>query len=252
MPTQTETELFDHSSAPKGVKPHGGTRSKYRDDEDYQPLPISSDPRVVRGSTTVLARKVASNRKTVRAKTLSKSNDDYDVQLPRATYSYDVQGHVGPDVDLSSYLIAADDGVGRQMKEKSDQTDSFRERPQSPAYVPRKTGIDNTTQVEDVRELFDFDAESQPIVDVIVSKTLEQAIFEVRHEEELLALEAVERQFEEEKVKEAALNKQKEDLTKAEYMEHKAKVKSQSELKEAERKMKMSVAGIQAMKQVSF
>lgn len=250
MPTHNETEtMFDHSSAPHSVKPQG-RRGKYRDNEDYQPLPVSSDPRVVRGSTTVLARKVANQRKTIKAKTMSKSMEDYDIQLPRATYQYNVQGHVGPDVDLSSYLIAAEDGISRQMKEKNDQTDAFKDRPDSPAYVPHKTGIDNTTQVEDVRDLFDFDAESQPIVDVIVSKTLEQAIFEVRHEEELLALEEVERSFADEKVKERQWIKQKEDETMVEYRAHINSVRRQTKLKEEERRLKRTVAGMQAMKQV--
>ena len=52
-----------------------------------------------------------------------------------------------------------------------------------------------------MRELFDFDAESDPIVNVIVAKTLEQALFEVRHEEELKALEQVADDFQAQKEK---------------------------------------------------
>ena len=88
----------------------------------------------------------------------------------------------------------------------------FKARPPSPA-IPRKTGIDNETQVEDVRELFDFDAESDPIVNVIVAKTLEQALFEVRHEEELKALEQVADDFQAQKRKELEWQKEKEKQT---------------------------------------
>jgi hypothetical protein len=35
----------------------------------------------------------------------------------------------------------------------------FAEKPPTPPYVPRKTGIDASTQVWDVKELFDFDKE---------------------------------------------------------------------------------------------
>jgi hypothetical protein len=49
----------------------------------------------------------------------------------------------------------------------------FTDKPPSPSYIPKKTGIDAATQVEDY-ELFNFDKEVAPILDVIVSKTLEE------------------------------------------------------------------------------
>ena len=58
--TASNTMVFEHSSAPASVKP-SQSKTKYRDDET--PLPLSSDPRVVRGSTTVLARKIAASKK---------------------------------------------------------------------------------------------------------------------------------------------------------------------------------------------
>ena len=60
-------------------------------------------------------------------------------------------------------------------------------KPPSPKYIPKKTGIDTATQVEDVfykklnfkLELFDFSREVRPIVNVIVTKTLEQSMLEI-------------------------------------------------------------------------
>ena len=49
----------------------------------------------------------------------------------------------------------------------------FYEKPPSPKYIPKKTGIDAATQVEDY-ELFDFDREVAPICNVIATKILEQ------------------------------------------------------------------------------
>jgi len=66
--------------------------------------------------------------------------------------------------------------------------DSFLPRPITPDYVPRKTGIDCSTQIEDPTELFNFDKEVQPMLNVIVDKTIEQALFECRAEAELVAL----------------------------------------------------------------
>lgn len=60
-------------------------------------------------------------------------------------------------------------------------------KPESPRYVPKKTGIDAATQVEDY-ELFDFDREVTPILDVICTKTLEQASLEIEQEEEFKAM----------------------------------------------------------------
>jgi hypothetical protein len=253
MPVDNNIEvLFDHSSAPKSVKPHGGTRTKYRQDEE--PLPIHSDPRVVRGSTTALARKVAMSKKvsaTIKPNVTRRiSVDDFDSATKRPTYVYEVKGHVGKDVDLSSYLISKDDGIPIEKADVDNQTDIFNIRPPSPDYIPRKNGIDVDTQVEDVSELFDFDAESEPIVRVIVGKTLEQALFEVKHEEELKALEIVAEKLQDDLAQEVVWQKQKEEETKAEYLEHKRVVKLREEEKKHEVRVKYMVGGVQAMKQL--
>jgi radial spoke head protein 3 len=52
------------------------------------------------------------------------------------------------------------------------QTDVFVERPETPKYVPKKTGIDKITQIEDY-DLFDYDREVQPILNVLLTKTIE-------------------------------------------------------------------------------
>uniref|UniRef100_A0A182QL26 Radial spoke head protein 3 n=1 Tax=Anopheles farauti TaxID=69004 RepID=A0A182QL26_9DIPT len=64
------------------------------------------------------------------------------------------------------------------------QTDLFLHRPPSPPYIPAKTGCDAATEIL-AGELFDFDTEVQPIIEVLVNQTLEQALVEVLHEEEI-------------------------------------------------------------------
>jgi len=242
----TNTMVFEHETQPHAVKPN---KTKYRDDET--PLPLSSDPRVIRGSTTALSRKVAASKRGMK-KTMSQSVDmsEFGRQLPRPTYEFEVKGHVGADVDLSHYLVAKDDGILPQKKTVVSQTDAFKPRPPSPAFRPRKTGIDGETQVEDVRELFDFDTESAPIVDVIVAKTLEQAIFEVRHEEELLALETVAAQFQQEMVVEKQWQQQREAETLAELKTHAGEMKRASDRKTAEGLVRRVVAGSACMRQI--
>ena len=64
------------------------------------------------------------------------------------------------------------------------QTDPLPQRPVSPYPWPEKKGVDCETQVED-GDLFNFDEEVAPLVQVIVSKTLEDSRREVLEEEEL-------------------------------------------------------------------
>jgi hypothetical protein len=50
--------------------------------------------------------------------------------------------------------------------------------------VPKKTGIDKITQIEDY-DLFDYDTEVMPILNVLLSKSIDQAVLEVEEEHEL-------------------------------------------------------------------
>ena len=76
---------------------------------------------------------------------------------------------------------------GRTVPEECNvkvQTDEFLPKPPSPKYVPKKTGIDKQTQIGDY-DLFEYDREVQPILNVLLTKTVEQAILEVEEETEL-------------------------------------------------------------------
>jgi hypothetical protein len=53
-------------------------------------------------------------------------------------------------------------------------------------------------------QLFDFDAEVQPVLEVLVGKTVEQALIEVLEEEELEALRVQQRRFRELRASEKA------------------------------------------------
>lgn len=71
--------------------------------------------------------------------------------------------------------------------EQSCQTDLFLQRPLTPPYVSAKVGIDASTEITD-GELFDFDMEVQPILETLIGRTLQQALTEVIHEEEIAEL----------------------------------------------------------------
>ncbi|XP_037298992.1 trichohyalin [Manduca sexta] len=74
------------------------------------------------------------------------------------------------------------------------QTDLFVDRPATPVYVPAKTGADVATQIYP-GDLFDFDLEVQPILEVLVGKTTEQSLAEVAQEEELATLREQQRRY---------------------------------------------------------
>nr|CAD7589378.1 unnamed protein product [Timema genevievae] len=78
--------------------------------------------------------------------------------------------------------------------EVSCQTDLFLDKPGTPRYVPCKTGIDAWTQIHK-GDLFDFDTEVLPILEVLTSKTLEQAVLEVLEEEEMASLRTAQERF---------------------------------------------------------
>lgn len=98
------------------------------------------------------------------------------------------------DVQTELYLEELSDRV--EEADVDVQTDAFLDRPPSPLFVPAKTGMDVATQILE-GDLFDFDIEVKPILEVLVGKTSEQALLEVMEEEELANLRAQQRAFEE-------------------------------------------------------
>lgn len=63
-------------------------------------------------------------------------------------------------------------------------------------FKPPKTGRDIATQIME-GDLFDFDKEVPPLVEIMVDKIIEQSVLEVREEEELARLSAQQRAFQE-------------------------------------------------------
>ena len=97
------------------------------------------------------------------------------------------------DIQTEQYLEELVDTVPES--DVTTQTDAFMDRPPTPLFVPMKIGIDVQTQIED-GDLFDFDFEVEPILEVLVGKTLEQGLMEVMEEEELAAMRAHQEYFE--------------------------------------------------------
>ncbi|KXS19152.1 hypothetical protein M427DRAFT_41988 [Gonapodya prolifera JEL478] len=215
---------FSFASEPRAVKSgsvkEGGTetpsKSKYRDprtlmqqqfggagqqvqQQKAPPTNIMFDRRVYRGNTYAspvlplhaqpdpveIHRQSEARR---RAKARRRAELQRRVRTPDP-----VQGRRHADVQTDLYLEELSDKVPESHA--GTQTDAFLDRSPTPMYVPAKSGVDKDTQIED-GELFDFDFEVAPVVEVMVGKTLEQALAEVMEEDELETLRKRQAEFE--------------------------------------------------------
>eukprot|EP00731_Ephydatia_muelleri_P035139 Em0099g11a len=158
QPKAEESETYTYSSQPKPIQQRKKYRSTYGN--------IMYDKRIVRGNTYALHTLPASS---------SRWRDLF----------LNIYAHI--DVQTELYLEEITDRV--EEADRQTQTDAFLDRPATPLFVPAKTGMDASTQIME-GDLFDFDLEVKPIVEVLVGKTVEQALIEVMEEEELANLRA--------------------------------------------------------------
>ena len=246
MPTEA---TFSYSSIPQPIKPQ---RKKYRDSYEDGSLTLMSDPRVVRGNTHSMARSIANlNRSKVpeSKSSIPKKIDPSNSMKNRQTYNYEITPFCSSDIDLSLFLTDKQTVLPLTNTMES-QSDRFADIPPEPEHVPRKTGIDRSTQVDHNSDLFDFDAEVAPMLEVIVKKTLEQAVFEVQSEEELKALENERMRFNQERAEERQwiLDREKEYAAEVLVKEGHRKAK-QKKLME-QREVRRRVAGVKLMRQL--
>jgi len=150
-----------------------------------------------------------------------------------------VDGRKHMDVQTENYLEEVTDSVAQADGET--QTDPFLDRPPSPMFVPHKTGVDAETQVEE-GELFDFDFEVEPILDVIAGKTLEQALMEVLEEEELANLRHHQDEFDRIRNAELAETQRMEAAEKRRYEEKQRRLEQERGRLEAEKTVADKVA----------
>lgn len=185
---------YTYSSQPRALS----ERKKYRDQTEYGN--IMYDRRIVRGNTYALHTLPASSQPDPlelqrqqesrrRAVARRRAREQLRPRSPEA-----VEGRRHVDVQTELYLEEITDRV--EEADVTTQTDAFLDRPPTPLFVPAKTGVDVATQIEE-GELFNFDLEVHPILEVLVGKTVEQALLEVMEEEELASLRAQQRLFEE-------------------------------------------------------
>jgi len=179
---------------------------KYRDPAMVQTgderlaVNIMWDRRVVRGNTyaaqvlpaTAVPDPVALQKDAEERKLKELRMRQRNRQVQRPTTPEPVAGRRHMVVQTDNFLEEiADRPVELEMQ---TQTDPFMDRPPSPLFLPMKTGVDRETQILE-GDLFDFDFEVEPILQVMVGKTLEQSLMEVLEEEELANMRAHQDEF---------------------------------------------------------
>lgn len=181
---------FSYTSEPHAAPVK--SKSKYRDenDDDSNPQNLMSDPRVVRGST--YAAKVTSQTGMAKEK-------------PRRTNRRGMGGtrrsSTPPPVPGRSHMDIQTDDVLEELTDKpvemdmETQTPAVNDRPPSPLFVRAKIGHDMETQILP-GDLFNFDIEVEPILEVLVGKTLHVSMLEIMQEEELAAIALQQGEFE--------------------------------------------------------
>ncbi|XP_060518707.1 radial spoke head protein 3 homolog isoform X2 [Cylas formicarius] len=205
---------------------------------------VMYDKRVFRGSNFAqqhagdgesAAARAAEARRRALARRKAK-NQHYNNSRLRLGSPPPVAGRRHENIQTEHYLEEL--FVNPPLSDVCTQTDLFLERPVSPFYVPAKTGADVDTQIYP-GDLFDFDLEVQPILEVLVGKTVEQALIEVLEEEELASLREQQRRFLELRAVETAevlrLKEREKRLTREKnkrVAEHEDGVKLQKEMEE--------------------
>lgn len=230
---------YQFASEPRAVAP----RKKFREPDATSNANIMWDRRVVRGNTYA-AQIVATAAPDV---VQQLQRDVQDQNRPRQREASEfraptpdpVQGRHHIDVQTDAYLEEVSDKVPEH--DVDTQTDEFLDRPASPLFVPIKTGVDKDTQILE-GDLFDFELEVEPILDVLVGKTLEQSMMEVMEEEELAELRAHQEEFVQLRNAELAETQRMEEAERRKFEEKERRLKQERERLEREQVLKEKVA----------
>ena len=172
----------------KYINEQGGTKLTYN---------FVTDPRVKRGHNFGIIYVTSSNYEETQTKGKQGQKKDYTRNFKSNVKSKSFMGQTIEKSDLNKNRNEKEGECGICTQkvtstvrpspitfEEIIQTDPLPEPPQPLLIWKGKTGEDKGCQIED-GDLFNFDEEVQPLVHIIVSKTLEESRREVLEEEEL-------------------------------------------------------------------
>jgi radial spoke head protein 3 len=188
-------ETFEYSTQPHAAPVK---RKKYRDGNEENAVEMATnlmaDPRVIRGNTYAPKVMTASLKND-----LERSNK----KVPIKDRKVAPHRRVGtpPAVDGRTHMTMQTEDFLEEITDRpieqdvETQTHPSMDRPASPLFVRAKIGFDAGTQIEN-GDLFDFDLEVEPILEVLVGKTIHVSMLELMQEEELDAIRQQQEEFE--------------------------------------------------------
>lgn len=169
---------FTFEAQPKVVKSH----AKYKQDsaKAAQSSSLSTFNKLMQDNRVKAMNPVAQEQEYIRLEKERIKIDNMHSQLlyfkknKKKMTPYDIKPTPNPRIEVNLQFFLQDpNNLPPKTNIVEIQTDKFEEIVNEEVYIPKKTGIDVSTQVED-NELFSFEREVSPIVNVIVTKTLEQ------------------------------------------------------------------------------
>jgi hypothetical protein len=121
------------------------------------------------------------------------------------------------------------------------QTDALLDLHPPITFIPSSSGVDAGTQIED-GDLFDFDLEVEPILEVLVGKTLEIGMLEVLEENELREIRQRQELFEQARNAELAEVQRLEAEAKRKYAEKQRRIDEERTRAAAQAELEEKVA----------
>ncbi|XP_014486025.1 PREDICTED: radial spoke head protein 3 homolog isoform X2 [Dinoponera quadriceps] len=189
---------------PKKLEPIEGMMNALPRLRGDQPVPfrnIMFDHRVARGTTCASVPALIDGEQSIAARQAEARRRHLARKRAQAQATKALIMRIGspPPVPGRKHEPVQTEVFLEELAEKPDESEiatqtDYYEKPVTPRYCPPKTGQDAYTQIEP-GELFDYDIEVQPILEVLVGKTIEQALIEVLEEEEIAALKEQQRRF---------------------------------------------------------
>lgn len=249
IPQKTEElkEGFSYSSRPRPLQ----ARRKYRNETGQENSAgyrnLMFDRRIVRGNTyaredvlpvTAQEHPVDLQRKAEKRRAKEARKRQSEVEQ-RAKSPPPVDGRRHQPVQTELYLEEITDRI--EESEVTCQTDAWMDRPPTPLFVPAKTGADVSTQILP-GDLFDFDRDVKPILEVIVGKTMEQSMLEVMEEEELENLRDQQRRFRETRKREQCATQRLEEEELRLTQERERRITQQREVRRKEKETAEKIA----------
>lgn len=196
---QQSQEKYSYTSQPHAA-PVKKNKTKYRDENDDQLESsignLMSDPRVIRGST------YGAKGQDMGKKTMGSTSTRNDPPISRKKFTgSNKRSSTPPPVDGRIHMDMQTDDFLEELTDRpieidvETQTQPFGDRPASPLFVRASTGQDMETQILP-GDLFDFNLEVEPLLEILVGKTLHVAMLELMQEEELESIRLQQQEFE--------------------------------------------------------